>query len=1074
MTMKTLSFAKCNTIRILVQGFFFVVFLGFLAVPAAPAVQITEIHVTEDSSAINVRITGDGPLIYTSVKQSTPLGLALFFTDAELNIPENVFTPRNEIIQAVSATVTGASARVRVLLKKDAYYEINRVMNGLELRFSRTAAAPVSATRTMTPAGASGGGAAVPASAVNLGTRLQSVYAARYGDSLKVFVGADGTITNYRSFIIESPARIVFDIFSIQSPYRNEKIVPVKTKWVNQIRYYSYPDRVRVILDTQKAYLHKFAAHPVENGLLIQMGEDLSNRNARILSVEKPAASGVSGGVPGNRISSVYASQLDDGILVTVRGNGVLNNFSTSVTQDPAEIIVDLPGVDSPYVREQVFPVDTQWVKQVRHQKIGDRVQVRIETRRPYLSSFEALPDKDGMVVKIMGPGIPSTGTPRPVTASAPSPAVPDQAVIDETYPAAVTAIEFSKEDAGKSTLSVEATRAVRYEMAESGDRALALRLYNTRIAPQYRRPLITDRFESAVDEIRPGIETGSALFQIHLRESVPYFVERSGNRLLVHFEASSISPRPVTAGLTTVVSGEPAGAPESPSAALLPPADLPAAAPAMPAASPDLPSMPADLPLAAGSPALPLPDAGIVEEPDPFEEKPPEYTGEKIALDFFETDIKNVFRILREVSGMNFAIDKDVTGKVTLTLAEPVPWDQVLDLILKMNKLGKFHEGNIIRIATRTTLEEEAKAREERKTAALSAKDKQKQLEPVYTEYLAVNYSNATEEIQPHIEKMLTRERGSVSVDERTNMVIITDTREVIRRAKELIRKLDRVTPQVMIEARVVEATTSFQREIGTQWEMGLGVQPIATEAKDGSATSTEAIIGSASDETAAAVNKRVGVGPSRGYDVLGGTYGYNMGMNFPVSAEQTGSIGFNFTRIAGTPLLLNAKLSAMESLGEVKIVSAPKVLTLDNKKATIKQGLDYPYQTVEDGEVKVEFKQVDLLLEVTPHVTPDNRISMILNITKNDLGQVISSQQSFNTKEAKTELLINDGDTVVIGGIIKTRESESYTGIPGLSKIPLLGWLFKSEGRSKDKEELLIFLTPKIVKLEQRQAEY
>jgi type IV pilus assembly protein PilQ len=454
--------------------------------------------------------------------------------------------------------------------------------------------------------------------------------------------------------------------------------------------------------------------------------------------------------------------------------------------------------------------------------------------------------------------------------------------------------------------------------------------------------------------------------------------------------------------------------------------------------------------------------------------EQGPRYTGEKIALDFFETDIRNVFRILREVSGMNFAIEPDVTGQVTLTLAQPVPWDQVLDLILKMNKLGKESEGNIIRIATRETLEEEERLRQEKRTAELTLRDQQKQLEPLVTEYLPVNYSNAAREIQPHIETILTQERGTVSVDERTNVVIMTDTADKIAQAKELIRKLDRVTPQVIIEARVVEATTDFSRDIGTQWGTGLGVQ--STELLDFGRPDLEDAneSGGLTDDVQDSLNNRVGFGPERGYNNLGGTYGYNMAMNFPVAAENFGSIGFNFVRIAGTPFLLNATLQALESKGEAKIISAPKVVTLDNKQAVIKQGVSYPIQTVEDGEVNVEFVDVDLLLEVTPHVTPDNRISMSINITKNDLGQIIQNQQSFTTKEAQTELLVNDGDTVVIGGIIKTTDRSDFSGIPGLAKIPILGWFFKNEGQSDSKEELLIFITPRIVQLEQRTAQF
>lgn len=195
---------------------------------------------------------------------------------------------------------------------------------------------------------------------------------------------------------------------------------------------------------------------------------------------------------------------------------------------------------------------------------------------------------------------------------------------------------------------------------------------------------------------------------------------------------------------------------------------------------------------------------------------------------------------------------------------------------------------------------------------------------------------------------------------------------------------------------------------------------------------------------------------------------------MDAPIASSAM-NLGFNFTKITGTPFLLNAKLLAMESRGEGKIISAPKIVTLDNKKATIKQGLRYPYKVLdaETGIPTTKFENIDLVLEVMPHVTPDDRISMQIKITKNDLGPLYGTDRSFTTKEANTELLVNDGETVVIGGIIKTIKSATDSGVPWLSKIPFLGWLFKSTEKTDDKEELLIFITPTIVKLEQRGLE-
>jgi type IV pilus assembly protein PilQ len=304
--------------------------------------------------------------------------------------------------------------------------------------------------------------------------------------------------------------------------------------------------------------------------------------------------------------------------------------------------------------------------------------------------------------------------------------------------------------------------------------------------------------------------------------------------------------------------------------------------------------------------------------------------------------------------------------------------------------------------------------------------------LEPLITEYIAVNYSNAQAEILPHIQNILTKERGMVTVDTRNNQIIITDVADKVWQAKEIVNKIDRVTPQVIIEARIAEVSTDFSNELGFDWTVGAG--PVFN-------------------------------------DSLDGNFAGDMAMNFP-AAGATSSVGFTFDKIIGTPLVLNARLNALESTGEGKIISSPKIVTLDNKKAKIKQGLEYPYLERDDtGGSSVSFKDIDLLLEVTPHVTPDNRVSLQIKITKNDIDTITDGVPSLSTNEAETELLVNDGDTIVIGGIMKTRKTHVTAGFPWLSRIPVLGWFFKNQTDNKETSELLIFITPKIVKLEQRQ---
>jgi type IV pilus assembly protein PilQ len=408
-------------------------------------------------------------------------------------------------------------------------------------------------------------------------------------------------------------------------------------------------------------------------------------------------------------------------------------------------------------------------------------------------------------------------------------------------------------------------------------------------------------------------------------------------------------------------------------------------------------------------------------------------YTGEKIALDFYETDIKNVFRILREISGKNFAIDKDVTGSVTLTLEKPVPWDQVLDLVLKMNRLGMAYEGDIIRIATLSTLTAEEKARQEQIKAERQSQQVVESLEPLVTEYIPVNYSDAKAEVLPHVQNVLTRERGNATVDQRNNQLIVTDTAAKLEQIKQIVERIDTVTPQVIIEAKVVEVSDEFSMELGIDWSLTWG--PISEA------------FGTAADLTT------------------------DISMNFPSAASST--VGFNFSKLSGTPFLLDAQLNAVEAKKQGRIITAPKIVTLDNKKAMIKQGVEWPYlERDSSGNATVKFKNIDLSLEVTPTVTPDDRILMKIFITKNDIGTITLGVPSLNTNEAQTELLVNDGDTIVIGGIIKNNQQDSTTGWPGVKDVPLFGWLFKTESDSNTANELLIFITPRIVQLEQRRV--
>lgn len=561
--------------------------------------------------------------------------------------------------------------------------------------------------------------------------------------------------------------------------------------------------------------------------------------------------------------------------------------------------------------------------------------------------------------------------------------------------PARVNRIDFVALEGGKSRVIIGATKMFKYKTEKPSSKRLLLKLFNTKISKSQMRPLITTRFKSAVDRIVP-VQTASmgdtAVIAIQLREAVPYRVEQQEELFMVDFEPSIVLPRPL----------------------------------------PDVRKPKWEQAMMKETEAAIVRKAVVLPAKPVLTDTGEGYTGRKISLDFQDADIRHVFRILHEISGKNFVIGADVKGRVTLKL-ENVPWDQVLDLVTRMNKLGTIEEGNIVRIAPLATLEAEEKAFEAKEA-----------VEPLVTEYIPVNYSDASS-IKTQLDEIKTG-RGKVTTDTRTNMIIMKDTQTAIDNAREVIKRLDVVTRQVMIEARIVEASTDFAREFGIKW---------GGQTYHESGSTTRRLFGSSAgaDYSSSGPNFAVNLPPT----------------NLPTATLAAPGLGFIFGKVSNT-VNLDLRLMAMETNAKGKIISMPKVATLDNEPAKIKQGYDYPFKTTdaETGIITTEWKPVDLLLEVTPHITPDNRINMKVKTTKNDL-KIVLGETTIATNEAETKLLVNDGETIVIGGIIKDTLTWSEAKVPFFGDIPILGWLFKSKYRKTDKAELLIFITPKIIRLEE-----
>ena len=398
------------------------------------------------------------------------------------------------------------------------------------------------------------------------------------------------------------------------------------------------------------------------------------------------------------------------------------------------------------------------------------------------------------------------------------------------------------------------------------------------------------------------------------------------------------------------------------------------------------------------------------------------EFSGSPISLDFKDVPIMDVLRLIAEVSELNIIAGDEVKGTITLRLVE-VPWDQALDIILVTRGLGYVRVGNVLRIAPAEALQaEEAERLQERRN--------KEQLEDLEVKLQPVNYA-AVEDVRELVRRLLSP-RGTVNTDERTNTVIIKDIPSVIAEATALIEALDTQTPQVMIEAKIVEAALDFGRELGTIW--GVGTNPDAGPISTGGVT----------------------------WDGQN-----NVAFNNGISSLPTGAASMGFLLLDDN-IRVDVAVEAMEEAGEGKVISSPRVVTLDNREALIEQGVSIPFQTFEGGDAKLEFVDAVLSLKVTPHITPDESIIMSLEVTRNAPDSGVSTptgSPAIAKNQAKTETLVKNGQTLVIGGIYTIDKSTTESRVPYLYKIPLLGAAFKSRRVSDVRKELLIFITPRIV---------
>ncbi len=425
-------------------------------------------------------------------------------------------------------------------------------------------------------------------------------------------------------------------------------------------------------------------------------------------------------------------------------------------------------------------------------------------------------------------------------------------------------------------------------------------------------------------------------------------------------------------------------------------------------------------------------------------------YSGRRIDLDLKDADIHNILRLLADVGKVNIVTADDVSGSITIRMRN-VPWDQALDVVLQAKGLGMVRSGNLIRVAPAATLNKERELR-------LAQAKQEYELTPLETRLIPVSYAQA-EEIQSRAKDMLSP-RGSMAVDDRTNVIIARDIGPNLNHIEELVRSLDTQTPQVLVEARIVEATSRYLRDVGIQWG-GDATFSAATGNPTGLAfPSNVSLSGGASD----------GNTPTAGLSPFQRTVtNPNFAINLPaaVGTGSGGAIGMSFGSIDNA-FNLGVRLSAAETSGLVRIVSSPRILTLDNKEARINQGTLIPFSQVSAQGVQTTFQEAKLQLLVKPHVTADGSVSMHVKINRDepDFNQTSArGDPTILKREAETDLLVMDGHTAVIGGIYTRNTGRNIDQVPFFGDIPILGILFQRRRASDARNELVIFLTPRIV---------
>ena len=586
--------------------------------------------------------------------------------------------------------------------------------------------------------------------------------------------------------------------------------------------------------------------------------------------------------------------------------------------------------------------------------------------------------------------------------------------------------VRLGMDGQGSSRVVVDLSQACRHELVTGSNNTLVLKLYTKSEIARTASPVVKAPVAAAKTEVAAPVvaELAAPVKEAKL-------IQTSARATDFAFIEPSYSPKDAAAA-------------DDSKPAVVDPSVRATAAAVKFAARPEgnlLPPASAAMQSGGLQPAVNMAAEQKVQASQPVTATGPKYTGEPISVNLKDVDLKDFFRLIHEISGLNVVLDPNVKGTLTIVL-DDVPWDQALDIVLKNNDLARQLEGNVLRIATVETMRKEAESRRAQIEAEALAVDK-----VTVTRFLSYAHSK---DVVPTVKNFLTQ-RGDVISDDRTNALIIQDIPSVMPAIDRLLTQLDRKTQEVEIEARVVAATRSFARDIGTQFGFGWG-------------TGTTAVGGaSAAGNSPTTVN---GLNP--GYITAGSTTGGSqipLFSNLPVTSATSGLSFVN----ASNNVRIDAILTMAESRGLLKILSRPRVVTQNNIQALVRQGVRVPIVTQAQlgGPPTVTYVDAFLRLTVVPQITSEGTIFLNVDVenTTPDFGRTVQGNPTLITQQATTQVLVTDGGTVVIGGVIQTQNSINITQVPLLGNIPYLGNLFKHTQVSTSNQELIFFITPRII---------